>query len=168
MRDERRQSFLSRWSRRKLDAAKEVAAKEVAAPKSAPAPAQAAPATTQSAVTPPSVETLQGLASDYKDFLRPEIEERLRRAALKKLFRDPHFNVMDGLDVYIDDYSKPDPIPDAMMRTLAHAKGLLFDDKKDEVKVESPAAPAPSELRAPADAKVEAAPGVPVEKKEKA
>lgn len=183
MRDERRQSFLSRWSRRKLDAAKEVAAKEVAAqevaakevaakevaaPKSAPAPAQAAPATTQSAVTPPPVETLQGLASDYRDFLRPDVEEKLRQAALKQLFRDPHFNVMDGLDVYIDDYSKPDPIPDAMMRTLAHAKGLLFDDKKDEVKAESPAAPPPSELRPPVDAKVEAAPGVPVEKKEKA
>lgn len=178
MRDERRQSFLSRWSRRKLDAAKEVAAqevaakevaaKEVAASKSAPAPAQAAPATAQSAVTPPPVETLQGLASDYRDFLRPDVEEKLRQAALKQLFRDPHFNVMDGLDVYIDDYSKPDPIPDAMMRTLAHAKGLLFDDKKDEVKAESPAASPPSELRPPVDAKVEAAPGVPVEKKEKA
>ena len=30
---------------------------------------------------------------------------------MKKLFADPHYNVMDGLDVYIDDYSKPDPIP---------------------------------------------------------
>jgi hypothetical protein len=33
----------------------------------------------------------------------------VRNAALKKLFTDPHFNVMDGLDVYIDDYGKPDP-----------------------------------------------------------
>ena len=30
---------------------------------------------------------------------------------MKKLFSDPHFNVMDGLDTYIDDYGKPDPIP---------------------------------------------------------
>ena len=30
---------------------------------------------------------------------------------MKKLFSDPHFNVMDGLDTYIDDYGKPDPLP---------------------------------------------------------
>lgn len=33
-------------------------------------------------------------------------EESVKRAALKKLFSDPRFNVMDGLDVDIDDYSK--------------------------------------------------------------
>ena len=41
-------------------------------------------------------------------------------AALKKLFSDPHFNVMDGLDTYIDDYGKPDPIPPSMLR--AHSQ----------------------------------------------
>ena len=43
---------------------------------------------------------------------------------MKKLFADPHFNVMDGLDTYIDDYAKPDPIPPAMLRQLASAKFL--------------------------------------------
>ena len=37
---------------------------------------------------------------------------------MKKLFADPHFNVMDGLDTYIDDYGKPDPIPQSMLRQL--------------------------------------------------
>ena len=41
--------------------------------------------------------------------------EDVRRAALKKLFSDPRFNVMDGLDVYIDDYSKTEPIPPEML-----------------------------------------------------
>ena len=36
---------------------------------------------------------------------------RSSNAAMKKLFTDPHFNVMDGLDIYIDDYRKPDPLP---------------------------------------------------------
>ena len=132
-----KEPFLSRWSRRKLDSATE---------KSAPKPAAPAAATTtgsQAAVPAPKpelppVDSLQGLASEYRDFLRPEVDEKLRQAALKKLFRDPHFNAMDGLDVYIDDYSKPDPIPEVMLRTLAHAKGLLFDEEKPEAQPGEP------------------------------
>ena len=126
-----KEPFLSRWSRRKLDSAKE---------KPAPKPAASAAATTtgsQAAVPAPKselppVDSLQGLASEYQDFLRPGVDEKLRQSALKKLFHDPHFNAMDGLDTYIDDYSKPDPIPEAMLRTLEHAKGLLFDEEKKE------------------------------------
>jgi hypothetical protein len=54
---------------------------------------------------------------------------------MKKLFADPHYNVMDGLDVYIDDYSRPDPMPEKMLRSLASAKFLgLFaqEERKDQ------------------------------------
>jgi len=154
-----KESFLSRWSRRKLDPAKE----EVAPKPAAPAPA-AAPGAVQPAVRAelPSVDALQGLASEYKDFLRPEVDEKLRRSALKKLFHDPHFNVMDGLDTYIDDYSKPNPIPEAMLRTLEHAKGLLFGDEKEE-EATLPASEKPAEIAdsgKPTDAP--AGPGAPV------
>jgi hypothetical protein len=90
------------------------------------------------------VDSLKGLASEYEDFLHPEVDETLRRNALKKLFHDPHFNAMDGLDVYIDDYSKPDPIPEAMLRTLEHAKGLIFDKEEKE----DPERPAPATAQA--------------------
>jgi hypothetical protein len=138
-----KEHFLSRWSRRKLKAEKTAPEPKAGAA----APAAAAPTGTapQTAAPLPSVDTLQGLASDYKDFLRPQVDENLRRAALKKLFQDPHFNVMDGLDTYIDDYSKPDPIPEAMLRTLEHAKGLLFPEEKEEA-----AKPAPVEQLAQA------------------
>jgi hypothetical protein len=57
----------------------------------------------------------------------------VRNAALKKLFADPHFNLMDGLDVYIDDYSKPDPLPPEMLAQLASAKFLnLFQPKEGQ------------------------------------
>lgn len=65
--------------------------------------------------------------SDFGQFMRQEISEEIRRKALKTLFADPHFNVMDGLDIYIDDYSISEPIPEAMMATLQQAKELLFD-----------------------------------------
>ena len=36
---------------------------------------------------------------------------KLKRAALKKLFHTPHFNTMDGLDVYIEDFNLYEPLP---------------------------------------------------------
>ena len=72
----------------------------------------------------PAIDSL-GIDSDFTAFMRPGVDESLKRGALKKLFSDPRFNVMDGLDVYIDDYSKPDPIDPAIVRTLAHARYIF-------------------------------------------
>jgi hypothetical protein len=66
----------------------------------------------------PPVESLT-LASDFKPFLSAKVDETVKRAALRKLFTDPHFNVMDGLDTYIGDYSKPDPVPEGLLDRLA-------------------------------------------------
>jgi hypothetical protein len=40
---------------------------------------------------------------------------------------------MDGLDTYIDDYGKPDPIPLAMLRQMNQSSMLgLFEDEDEE------------------------------------
>ena len=74
----------------------------------------------------------------------------------QKLFADPHFNVMDGLDIYIDDYTKTEPIPAAMMAKMVSAQFLkLVDDPEEQQKEKaaaaaSDAAPtAPDDTRAP-------------------
>lgn len=164
---EDKEPFLSRWSRRKLDLEKAEAAPKPVADSQ---PAAAAPAAVPAPPELPPIDSLRGLASEYKDFLHPQVQEKLRQAALKKLFHDPHFNVMDGLDTYIDDYSKADPIPEAMLKTLAHAKGLLFGDeeKKDaHAAAEPPAAqPLPEAAEKPeaqSEAKAEAPPASPAE-----
>ena len=63
-----------------------------------------------------------------------------------KLFSDPRFNVMDGLDVYIDDYTKGDPIPPELLARLEHAKRTLFgtgpQDEKGEAAKEQASVPA--------------------------
>ena len=133
---EDREKFLSRWSRRKIvargGAGEPDRDAKPASPASPPAtPPSIAGASTESRAPLPPIEELRGVKSEYRDFLRPEVDESLRRTALKKLFQDPHFNIMDGLDTYIDDYTKADPIPEAMLRTLNQAKGLLFD-REDE------------------------------------
>jgi hypothetical protein len=66
--------------------------------------------------------------SDFSPFTAKTVSPEVRNAAMKKLFTDPHYNVMDGLDIYIDDYSKPDPIPESMLRQMVGAQFLnLFE-----------------------------------------
>lgn len=148
-------AFLSRWSRRKVAARRGEALPEPVTPPSAPTPAPPAAAkeTQAPADTPlelPSLDSLKGLESDYKAFMRPEVDPGMRTAALKKLFGDPHFNTMDRLDVYIDDYSIPDPIPAAVLKTLSGARMLgLFDDEDKKAAAPPPAAPALPDAPAP-------------------
>jgi Protein of unknown function (DUF3306) len=88
--------------------------------------------------------------SDYSRFVLPGVERAVSNAAMRKLFSDPHFNVMDGLDTYIDDYGKPDPIPESMLRRMNQALSLgLFEadpasEVDDRVAASEPA-PSPSE-----------------------
>src|SRR3970040_2111113 len=118
------EQFLARWSRLKREAEdqppKEKAPEKAVDPK-APAPEL------------PPLDKLT-LDSDYRAFFHPKVDEDVRRAALKKLFSDPRFNVMDGLDVYIDDYSKTEPIPPAMLAGLRQAQKILEWAKEDDEK----------------------------------
>ena len=92
-----------------------------------------------------------GPDSDFGQFLRQEISEEVRRKAMKTLFADPHFNVMDGLDIYIGDYNTPDPLPKSMLRQMVQSRLLgLFDDEPEAgVAATPPASAAPSDPPAP-------------------
>ncbi|MGA0114833.1 MAG: DUF3306 domain-containing protein [Burkholderiales bacterium] len=113
--------FLSRWSRRKQQARKEEAEKPAAPP--------AASAKDEAPVLPP-VEEL-GMDSDYSGFFHPKVGEDVRTAALRKLFDNPHFSVIDGMDIYLDDYSISEPIPAAMLKELRQAQNILGWAKED-------------------------------------
>lgn len=112
-------SFFARWSKRNADASEEKQA-AITVPASEPVP-------DEPPKPPPTIEDVATLTSDsdFTPFVARGVDENVRRSAMKKLFTDPHFNVMDGLDVYIEDYNKFDPIPPAMLAALNHAKGLL-------------------------------------------
>jgi hypothetical protein len=133
-----RDDFLRRWSRRKREAV-------------APAPKSAA---TDPAPKLPSVDSLT-FESDFKDFMHAKVEESVKRAALKKLFADPRFNVIDFMDVYIDDYTNLEGIPPDMLARLEHSRSTLFgreEEKKDESKDEAPQDPQLAQAPAPAEA----------------
>lgn len=149
-------NFFSRWSRRKQQVREGQAVPPVPpvppAPAAAPVrpvqpvlaqatavaePAMAAPAaeaeTAAPAPPPPTLADVAGLTpqSDYTRFVAQGVTPEVKNAALKKLFTDPHFNVMDGLDIYIDDYGQPDPLPAGMLRKMVQSQALrLFADEE--------------------------------------
>jgi hypothetical protein len=63
--------------------------------------------------------------SNFAPFMARGVDESVKRMALKKLFTDPHFNVMDGLDIYIGDYNTFVPMSAALVASLNHGKALL-------------------------------------------
>jgi Protein of unknown function (DUF3306) len=161
--------FLNRWARRKSQSKRgqpeaEPAAKPqlpvgAEAPPTTPRAERAAPAAplaetaTPSVAAPAPAPTLADVAaltkeSDFSRFVTAGVDDNVKRAALKKLFADPHFNLMDGLDTYIDDYNTPNPIPAAMLRQMAQSKflGLFADEPATQplssVEAAEPAVPA--------------------------
>ncbi len=172
-RDDAPGGFLSRWSQRKtlvrqgaVPAEPVPALAAVAVPVAVPAtaavpppvlaqPAQrpAASATdhpsspaAEPTPAPPTLADVAALtqASDYSRFVAPGVDAGVKNAALKKLFTNPHFNIMDGLDTYIDDYGKPDPLPVGMLRQMvqSHALGLFREEDDEAAAAATAAAPA--------------------------
>ena len=106
--------FFNRWSRQKTEAVDTPVAPAAEAPPPADLP-------------PPTLEDLAALGheADLRRFVKPGVDEAVRRSAMKKMFTDPHFNVMDGLDIYIGDYNTFEPMTAAMVAMLVHGKALL-------------------------------------------
>jgi hypothetical protein len=126
-------NFFTRWSRRKAEAAPAIVGPAPAAVAEAPPPEP-----------PPTLEDTAALTigSDFTRFVTADVAPEVKNAALKKLFADPHFNVMDGLDTYIGDYNTPDPLPEGWLRKMVQSQLLgLFDD--EEKKPEDPEHPPP-------------------------
>ncbi|QOL48268.1 DUF3306 domain-containing protein [Massilia litorea] len=144
------EGFLRRWARMKAtgEAGSDAApaeAKRPGPPAAAPAPAtvpepvQAAPVGELAAGPAPAAPTLEDAArltpaSDFSAFVSQGVDKDVRRLALKKLFADPHFKVLDRLDMYMDDYNKPDPVSATMLAALEHARGVLR--RPEEVQAE--------------------------------
>ena len=136
--------FISRWSRRKLE--REEVAETPASPEVPAASPEATPAA--GAPSAPALEPLPPVES-------PEVDPGIKQAAMKQLFKDPQFNVMDGLDTYIEDYGVPDPIPESMMKTLYQARQHVWSDE-ERAAADKADAEAAAEAAAAAEAKADA------------
>jgi hypothetical protein len=93
----------------------------------------------------PSLDDARALTptSDFQPFMRPGVTADVRNVAMKKLFTDPHFNVMDGLDIYIGDYNTPDPMPAGMLQKMVGAQLLGLFDQPDAAAAKTAASAEP-------------------------
>jgi hypothetical protein len=132
--------FLERWSRRKLEQAEDKAA-----------PPARAEQKDEPVVALPPVEDLNP-ESDFTPFMNPKVDGQTRRAALKKLFTDAHYNIPDPFEAYSEDYTVSETIPLEMLKTLNHAQKLLFDEPEKKIEAAAAAAAAPQDDADPKDA----------------
>ena len=126
-RDAADEPFLQRWSR--LKSATRGPEPSATQPDDATslsplAQAQSAPPRSAESAEPagielPDLESL-GPDSDYSAFLGPDVDVSLRRAALRKLFRSPKFNVCDGLDDYCGDFTQFAPLAGIVTADMRH------------------------------------------------
>lgn len=92
----------------------------------------AAPATDVPIAPLPTLEDVARLRadSDFSPFVGRGIAPAVKNAAMKKLFADPHFNVMDGLDIYIDDYSIPSPLSEQDLKKMVAAQFIKLVEEE--------------------------------------
>ncbi len=121
---------LSRWSRLKRSGGEAVSASSSSVsvtPDAVGTSALSSPAVDAANVSELKLPQLSSisLVEDFTPFMQAKVPQALRQQALKALFKEPHFNVMDGLDTYIDDYTVFEPITPEVMATLSSWKSIM-------------------------------------------
>jgi hypothetical protein len=139
-----KEAFFDRWSRLKKEQPAEQSP-AVAEKKEEPAP-----------VLPP-IEELKP-ESDFTPFMNSKVDPVTRRDALKKLFTDAHYNIPDPFEAYSEDYTKSDPIPEAMLKAINRVRDVAVKGPEkvaeeerlaEQARLEAEKAPATPEAEAP-------------------
>lgn len=120
-RNEEEESFLSRWSRCKLESGRQ---DELQPPAAQQQEAEEEPPCDEDM---PPLESLDE-ESDYRGFLSPNVSESLRRLALRRLFHSPQFNVCDGLDDYAEDFTCFTPLGELVTAEMRRRMGNAVEN----------------------------------------
>ena len=70
--------------------------------------------------------------SDVSDFFSPGVSESLRKAALRKFFHSPAFNIVDGLDDYDDDFTTFKALGDIVTADMRHRMEVEKEREKEK------------------------------------
>jgi len=125
------EGFLGRWSRRKGKVRAGESADEPRPGPEHPSQQNETPALTDADM--PSLTSLNE-TSDFTGFLSPKVSEGLRRVALRKLFHQSAFNVVDGLDDYAEDYTYFEPLGDIVTADMRHQMEVEQQRKAEAAK----------------------------------
>ena len=133
------EGFVARWSRRKIeekepskDTKSEVSKVEESAPLDADSTQDEGDEGKTNVDDLPDVETLNE-SSDYTPFLKDGVPEKLKRLALRKLWKsNPIFGFIDGLDDYDEDYSAIGIVAQEIFTNYKPGKGMVDPDEAEE------------------------------------
>lgn len=139
--DATEEGFLNRWSRRKLDAGENVPeSKQVLPADEVPAagggeppaagPEEAAEVPQKTDADMPPLESIDN-ESNVSDFFSPGVSEALRKAALRKLFHLPKYNIVDGLNDYDDDFRSFAALGDIVTADMRHREELEAEQARE-------------------------------------
>ncbi len=151
-RPRREDSFLARWSRRKHEAERGTPIEET---ESTAAPVDTEPQATDTetgtvddaatAAAPDAEPADAGTAepdlphpdtldrnSDFSAYLTKRVSSTFRRAAMRRLFSSPEFNVRDGLDDYDDDYTQFQSLGNTVTAHMRHHAERLRQREQDK------------------------------------
>ena len=128
------EGFLSRWSRLKnaeRSGVGEEPEQDIAAPAALSVDDGATEETESAPLTDADMPPLESLSgnSDVSGFLSKGVSEGLRRAALRKLFHSPKFNVCDGLDDYCEDFTNFPALGSTITADMRHHMERLLKDR---------------------------------------
>ena len=139
-----KESALSRWSRRKLEADQLTQAVEESISPDAqtdlPAvDAEAVDVVEKPVLTDADMPAIESLNedSDFSGFMSSGVSDELRNLALRKLFKAPVFNIRDGLDEYDEDYTYFEKLGDIVTCDMKHAIEMKEKKRREALAAEA-------------------------------
>ena len=132
--EDKQESRLSRWSRRKQQSVEETREEDLALLQQEPTQAEAnlpevvaeqeqEEAEAEEAVlTDADMPAIESLTEDsnFGQFMSPGVSDELRNLALRKMYKAPFFNIRDGLDEYDEDFTTFEKLGDIVTADMRH------------------------------------------------
>ena len=134
MTEDKQESRLSRWSRRKQQSAEvtreedlalqleEQNLTEVDIPGAVADQDQQETEVEEPVLTDADMPAIESLTedSDFGQFMSSGVSDELRNLALRKMYKAPFFNIRDGLDEYDEDYTSFEKLGDIVTADMRH------------------------------------------------
>jgi hypothetical protein len=150
-------AFLTRWARRKRvvrgggdpdAAAADTAGREPVRDRSEPSTADAPRGVDDDQPAEPADEDMPPLESidedtDMSGFFSPQVSQAVKKAALRKFFHSPVFNIVDGLDDYDDDFRNFEALGDIITSDMRGQMEREAEKAKEALAKDADAPPTP-------------------------
>ena len=134
MKEDKQESRLSRWSRRKQQSAEVTLQEDLALQLEEQSPVETDLTRAvaeqdvqrvedqQPVLTDEDMPAIESLTEDsnFSQFMSSGVSDELRNLALKKMFKAPFFNIRDGLDEYDGDYTSFEKLGDIVTSDMRH------------------------------------------------